>query len=336
MNVKAIALISGGLDSALAARLIKEQGIEIIALNFKTIFCLCDRKTSSGCTNHAYQVANNLGIDLKVINITDEFLKIIENPKHGYGSNMNPCIDCRILKFRKAKEIMQEVGASFIITGEVLGQRPMSQYRHALNIIDKESELEGLVLRPLSAKLLQETIPEKEGWVSKDKLLNFSGRTRKPQIELAKRLDIKDYPCPAGGCLLTDPEFSKRLEELIKHQELNLDNVELLKIGRHFRLAPNTKLVVGRDEKENGRLLDLAKENDYLFFPNEELAGPTSLGRGVFSEESVKLSCSITSRYCDLNGQAQAEIIYRRVPQAEENKISVAVAKENLLADLRI
>ena len=331
--MKAVALISGGLDSTLATKLIKEQGIEIIALNFKTPFCLCDRKSSSGCTSHSRQVAINFGIEFKVVNITEDFFKVIEKPKYGYGSNMNPCIDCRILKFRKAKEFMQEVGAAFIITGEVLGQRPMSQHRQALNIIDKESELTGLVLRPLSAKLLPETIPEKEGWVSREKLLNFSGRTRKPQIELAKRLDIKDYSCPAGGCLLTDPEFSKRIKDLIAHEGLNLNNVELLKIGRHFRLSSTARLVVGRNQLENERLFDLSKESDYLFRPLE-IPGPTALARGEFNTELIRFSGSVVSRYCDLNGRTEVDLIYCYRNKKEILRISPLA--EDSLKSLRI
>lgn len=335
MKIKAIALISGGLDSTLAAALIKEQGIEIIALNFKTPFCLCDKKTSSGCGNQARQVANSLGTELKLINVTNEFFKIVENPQHGYGSNMNPCIDCRILMLKKAKEFMQQINAAFVVTGEVLGQRPMSQHKHALKIIEKESGLEGLVLRPLSAQLLPETIPEKEGWVVRNRLLNLSGRTRKPQMNLAKSFNIKDYPCSAGGCLLTDPEFAKRLKDLLSHEELNLNNVELLKCGRHFRLSEEAKLVVGRDEGENERIINLAQENDYLFLPNDELAGPTSLGRGTFSEDLVRLSCSIACRYCDLNGKTEAKIIYKK-GQGEEKIIRISPIEENQLLRLRL
>ncbi len=334
--MKAIALISGGLDSTLAAKLIKDLGIELVALNFKTPFCLCDRKSASGCTNHSRAVAESLGIAYKTVNATDEFLKIIPHPKHGYGSNMNPCIDCRILKFRKAKEFMQEIGAAFIITGEVLGQRPMSQHRKALEIIDKESGLEGLVLRPLSAKLFNETIPEKNGWVDRDKLLDFNGRSRKPQIELAEVFNIKDYPCPAGGCLLTDPEFSKRLKDLIKHSELNINNVELLKIGRHFRISEQAKLVVGRNELENNRLADLAKEPDYIFMPPEDIAGPTVLGRGVFDDELIAESCSITCRYCDLNGHSALDIVYKALPGKENKSLRVSSFEEGRLIKLKI
>lgn len=331
--MKAIALISGGLDSTLATKLIKELGIEIIGLNFKTPFCLCDGKAGQGCFSHSRRLAQSLGIEFRVINVTDDFLEVVRYPKHGYGSNMNPCIDCRILKFSKAREFMQEAGAAFIITGEVVGQRPMSQQRHTLNIIDRESGLQGLVLRPLSAKILPETIPEKEGWIARERLLALSGRTRKPQIELAKKFGIKDYPCPAGGCLLTDPGFSGKIRDLMKHGEFYLNNIELLKTGRHFRLNQKTKLIVGRNEKENLRLSELKEEKDWLFMP-QVLAGPTALGRGEFDNSLLDLSCGIVSRYCDLNGSLRADIICRKDPRQEVS--SASPCTEERLATLRI
>ena len=339
--MKAIALVSGGLDSRLATHLVKEQGIEIIVFNFKTPFCLCDKKNSSGCHSESLAVARSLALEFKIEHVTDEYFTIIKDPKHGYGANMNPCIDCRILLFKKAKELMQREGASFVITGEVLGQRPMSQHRQALKIIEQESGLEGLVLRPLSAKLLPETIPEKEGWVSREKLLNFSGRTRRPQMALAKNFEIKDYPCSAGGCLLTDPGFSQRMKDLLKYEELNLNNVELLKLGRHFRIAQNAKLIVGRDELENERLASLAKAGDYLFMP-KDIAGPTALGRGVFNTDLIQLSCGITSRYCDLDGRTTADIVYKKiidagtVPEGDCPCIKALPIEERKLISLRI
>jgi tRNA U34 2-thiouridine synthase MnmA/TrmU len=236
----------------------------------------------------------------------------------------------------KARALMQDLQAKFVITGEVLAQRPMSQHRQALEIIARGAGLEGLVLRPLSAKLLPETIPEKEGWVRRDGLLNFSGRTRKPQVELAKSLGIKDYPNPAGGCLLTDPEFANRFKDLISHGELDINNVELLKLGRHFRLMPDAKLIVGRDERENDQLTGLACENDYLFFPTDEVAGPTSLGRGNFNEELIRLSCGITCRYSDLNGLTDTAIVYRRIPEKEGSLLKVFPLKEAELINYRI
>ncbi|MDD5166535.1 MAG: 7-cyano-7-deazaguanine synthase [Candidatus Omnitrophica bacterium] len=315
--MRAIALISGGLDSRLAAKFVKEEGVDIIPLNFRIPFCHRERNNYT----LADEIRKDLGTELKKINLAEDFLEIVKNPKHGYGSNINPCIDCKILMLHKAGELMQGLNAKFIITGEVLGQRPMSQHRDALKIIEKESGLEGLVLRPLSAKLLEETVPERENWINRNRLLSFSGRTRKPQIELAKNLDIQNYPNAGGGCLLTDPEFSKRLKELIAHRELSIDNVALLKVGRHFRISDSAKLIVGRDEQENKELEDLARADDYLFFPGEDLAGPTALGRGEYNDELIELSCRLTSSYCDLNGQAKARIFYRKIP---ENKIEVS------------
>ena len=280
-------------------------------------------------------MAKNLNLKLFSINVSDEYLEIVKNPKHGYGSNMNPCIDCRILLFKKAKEIMQKEGASFVITGEVLGQRPMSQKLNTMRLIEKEADLEGLVLRPLSAKLLGPTIPEKEGWIARDKLLAIVGRSRKEQIALACELGINDYPCPSGGCLLTDPEFSRRLKDLMKHDTFNLDNIQLLKVGRHFRLSNTSKLVVGRNEKENERILNLALENDYLFIPLS-IAGPTALGRGIFNEELIRISGGITSRYCDINDNSVVEIAYKKVPQQEDMLLKASPIEDSRLRELRI
>jgi tRNA U34 2-thiouridine synthase MnmA/TrmU len=331
--MKAIALISGGLDSVLAARLIQDQGIVVIPLNFKIPF---GHKNKRSSISQADIASRNLKRELKTVNLDEEFLEVIKNPRYGFGSNMNPCIDCKILMLAKAKELMPKLKAAFVITGEVLGQRPMSQHKQALKIIEQRSSLEGLVLRPLSAKLLPETIPEKEGWVDRSRLLNFSGRSRKPQMGLAKVLDIKDYPNPAGGCLLTDPQFAQRLKELLLHAELNIENIKLLKLGRHFRIAQDTKLVLGRDEKENGQLVHLAKEKDYLFFPTEDLAGPTALGRGNFNEELIKLACAITCRYCDSNGTMETEIVYKQIPGNEIKISKIPPLPEEQLARLKV
>lgn len=334
--MKAITLISGGLDSTLATRLTQDLGIELIALNTVSPFCLCNRRSSGGCLYGANSVAQALALKLISIDVSEEFIGIVKKPEHGYGSNMNPCIDCRILLFKKAKEAMEKEGALFVITGEVLGQRPMSQKLKTMKLIEKESGLSGLVLRPLSAKVLEQTIPEKQGWIARDKLLAISGRGRREQIALARQLGLNDYPCPSGGCLLTDPEFSRRLKDLMKYQDFNLENIRLLKIGRHFRLNEATKLVVGRNEKENARLLNLARENDYLFMPTNELTGPTSLGRGIFSEELIRLSCSITCRYCDLNGNTNISILYRRISEKENKVFRVSPIEETKLLRFRI
>ncbi|MDI6916340.1 MAG: hypothetical protein QMC80_00910 [Thermoplasmatales archaeon] len=272
---KAIGLLSGGLDSTLAVQLMLDQGIEVIALNFITPFCTCTKK---GCEHDAVRVAKEFGIKIKVIAADEDYIKIIKDPKHGYGKNMNPCIDCRIFMLKKAKEYMEETNASFIFTGEVLGQRPMSQMKHTLKLIEKESGLEGLILRPLSAQFLESTIPEKEGLVNREKLLSIKGRSRKPQMKLAETFSIKDYPCSAGGCRLTDPQFAIRIKEAFEHNEFSLNDIILLKYGRHFRLRSNAKVVVGRNKEENTIIRNIAKEND-LLFEVMEYGSPTALLR---------------------------------------------------------
>ncbi|MCX5711231.1 MAG: hypothetical protein NT060_04680 [Candidatus Omnitrophica bacterium] len=333
--MKAIALISGGLDSTLAAKLTKDLGIELVAFNTISPFCLCNQRSSSGCVHGAGKVAKELGIKLISVNVSEEFIEIVRKPKHGYGSNMNPCIDCRILLFKKAKIAMEQEGASFVITGEVLGQRPMSQKLKTMQLIERESELEGFVVRPLSAQVLEPTIPEKNGWIPRDKLLAINGRSRKGQFALAKEFAIFDYPCPSGGCLLTDPEFSRRLKDVMLHDELTLDGVILLKLGRHFRLSKGVKLVVGRNESENGLLESAGREGDWLLYPKDDLAGPTALLRGGSTQDLIDLSGRITAHYCDLNGSVYADIFYRRAG-GQESCLKASPVDEGLLKSLRI
>ncbi|TET47754.1 tRNA 4-thiouridine(8) synthase ThiI, partial [Candidatus Aerophobetes bacterium] len=255
------------------------------------------------------------------------------NPKHGYGKNLNPCIDCRILMLKNAKKLMEEKGASFLITGEVLGQRPRSQYLAALKIIEREGGLDGLVLRPLSAKLLPLSVPEKEGWVNREKLLEISGRSRKPQIDLADKYGIRDYPCPAGGCLLTDRGFAQRMKDLMTHSEITLNDVELLKTGRYFRLSLQTKLVVGRNKKENERLLRLANTDDICFEP-VEVKGPIGIGRGDFDQTMISLASKIMARYSD--GNDEVRIAYQKLPGKETGSARAKPMKDMELQKLRI
>ena len=303
--MKCIALLSGGLDSTLAVKVILEQGIEVVSLNIKTPFCRCNRL--KGCSFIAKKVVDEFGTGFKFFYMGEEYLRMLENPPHGYGKNVNPCIDCRILMFRKAKEVMEEEGASFIVSGEVLGQRPMSQHKAALGMIEKEAGVEGLVLRPLSAKLFPPSIPENEGWVDREKLLDFSGRSRKPQIELAGHLGVKDYPCPAGGCLLTDISFAGKLKDLIARGGLTLRGVELLKAGRHFRWNGSFKLIVGRNEKENEFLRAKAGGGDMILEPHE-LMGPLALGIGAPEDGDLLRSCRIVARYADGDGKGEVDI----------------------------
>ena len=330
--MKAIALVSGGLDSTLAAGIVKDLGIELIAFNNRSPFCLCNRKKADGsCSHEAGRVSQELGLKLIAINTSVEFLEIVKKPKHGYGSNMNPCLDCRILLFKKAKEAMENEGASFVITGEVLGQRPMSQRLEAMKLIDRESGLEGLVVRPLSAKVLGPTIPEKMGWINREKLLAISGRGRREQMDLALEMGINDYPCPSGGCLLTDPGFSRRLKDLMRYQDLNLGDVNLLKIGRHFRLSPGLKLIVGRNESENNRLEASRKEGEPFFQP-QELAGPSALLMGVIAENSLLETASrIVAKYSD-GATPETKLRYLKNPLQEYTFIVSPIEDVRLVA----
>jgi len=311
MKTKAISLVSGGLDSTLATKVVLDQGIEVIAANFISPFCRCDRKPS-GCRHEAKFVADELGIPVRIVNVTKDFLEVLKSPKHGYGSHMNPCIDCRILMLKKAREMMKKEGASFLITGEVVGQRPMSQRSQTMRLIEKEAGVAGLVLRPLSAKLLEPTIPEEKGWVDRNKLLDISGRSRKAQFALAENFHIKDYPCPAGGCLLTDPAFSKRVRDLVDHNELNMENVSLLSHGRYFRISAKAKLIVGKNEHDNNLLEASFKEDDIFLSPQESMPGASALGRGLFSQEDILLVCRIVSRYFDVKDALQTVGVQKR------------------------
>lgn len=317
--MKAVTLLSGGLDSTLAAKVVMEQGIELEALNFMTLFCTC---THRGATCLASQKAvETLGIPLRVFNVSEEYLSVVKDPRHGYGRNMNPCIDCRIFMLKKAKAYMQDSGAAFIVTGEVLGQRPMSQRKDAMRLIEKEAELEGFILRPLSAHVLPMTIPEKEGWVDREKLLKFQGRSRKPQIKLAEHYGIRDYPCPAGGCLLTDPGFAKRMKDLMLHKpDFSLNDVHLLKVGRHFRFSDGVKLVVGRNEEENQKIETFAHDGDILFkvsgFP-----GPLSLLRGKVNEGDIEKAAAVTAHYSKAKDLGNAEVTCKGVDEDDHRTL---------------
>lgn len=331
MKHRAIALLSGGLDSTLAVRLMLDQGIEVQALNFVTPFCTCNRK--GRC--EARRVAAQFGIPVRVTALTDEFFPLLRTPKHGFGSGMNPCLDCRILMFHKARENLEETGADFVFTGEVLGQRPMSQHLRAMRIIDRESGLEGRVLRPLSAKLLPPTIPERQGIVRREALLGIRGRSRREQMALAKERGIADYPCPAGGCRLTDPGFARRMRDLVTHTlDFDLNEVELLKVGRHFRLSPAAKAVVGRDEEENRRIRLLAKLGDYLF-EVQTWGSPLTLLRGEVDGDGICLAAAITARYSDAPGPGIL-VCYGAADTALEEEIQVSPMGQQELAELRI
>ena len=284
-KIKAVGLLSGGLDSTLAARILLDQEIDVHAINFVSPFCTCTPKTM-GCSAVARAVQQLGNIPLHRVAMGDDYLLMVKNPTYGHGRGINPCIDCRIMKLRKAAEYMREIGASFLFTGEVLGQRPMSQHRRAMNIIDRDSGVGQLILRPLSAELFPPTVPELRGWVDRTKLLGFSGRTRKPQIALAKEKNIADYPCPAGGCLLTDKVMAERLKDYFNHCETpSVKDMPLLKIGRHFRSISGKAVIVARDEAEGEALERLASASKHLFIP-VNFGGPTILSEEPYGDQS--------------------------------------------------
>ncbi|MBK5133357.1 hypothetical protein JJE00_02895 [Candidatus Bathyarchaeota archaeon] len=293
MKTKALVLLSGGLDSILATKIILNQGIEVEAINFTSPFCLCGK---GGCGAHKF--AEELNIPLKTIRVGNEYLKLLRNPKHGYGKNFNPCLDCRIFMFKQAKDYAKEIGASFVFTGEVLGERPMSQHKKAMYLIEQESGLKDMILRPLSAKLLPETPMEKKGLVDRSKLLAISGRSRKPQIKMAKDFEIFNYPCPSGGCLLTYKEFAAKVRDLFKYKKRVVESdIALLKIGRHFRIGLN-KIIVGRNHQENQRLLSSKKITDY-YFEVPDCGGPITLLKGRKTKKIIVAAAGLTAYYSD-------------------------------------
>ena len=248
---KCVVLLSGGIDSRLAVRIMQTQNIEVEAFAFQTIF--------ECCKPYAARAAGELGVRLTVVDQPDDYLEVIKHPQHGYGRGANPCVDCRIYMLRRAWELAQQTGASFLVTGEILGQRPMSQKRPDLALIERNSGPVGLLLRPLSAKLLPPTLPEQQGVVDRERLYDFSGRSRKPLIALAHELGIEDLPQPSTGCALTEPPFGQRVFELLEHNpHATRWDFELLRTGRHFRIDPDTKVVLGRDAQQNEVLRRMA------------------------------------------------------------------------------
>lgn len=326
--MKAIVLFSGGLDSCLVTKIISLQGIKPIALYFKTPFTgKLYRNVKTGILqsreiNVLKRRASQVGAELKVFTTGNEYIEIIRSPRYGYGTNMNPCIDCKIYFYRKAYEIMIEEDAQFLVTGEVLGQRPMTQSRPTLIMMERRAGVEGLVLRPLSAKLLPRTIPQEKGWVREDMLYDIQGRSRYRQMELAKALNVTDYPSPAGGCLLTDPGFSRRLKDLFEHNITEMNDILLLKIGRHFRLSDNAKLIVGRNQSENRIISELVEPGDILL-EVEGYGSPLCLLRGMDAGEYIKISAQICKRYSDARNLPEARVRYWRVDELATRYLTV-------------
>jgi len=349
MPVKGLALISGGLDSALAVKVAQEAGADIEALHFLGPFhtgapagagggggtggtgdaggggggsagagtaaqeAVAQPGRPAAKGRDAALVAAELGVPLHVHEFGDEYFDLLHAPAHGYGRGFNPCIDCRIYQFRIARGYMTKIGAAFLVTGEVLGQRPMSQHRQALDLIERESGLQGYVLRPLSAQLLAPTVPEQRGWVDRALLFGIRGRSRREQYALAARYGLTHFQAPAGGCRLTMPDFARRVRDLVAHGgRLDRLEAERLKVGRHLRLGERARAIVGRNQDENRRIGELGRPGDVYVAVRGHM-GPLALGIGDIDEGALRLLAGVTARYSDAPRDREAEVAYRRV-----------------------
>ena len=307
--VKAVALLSGGLDSTLAVKMLREQGVEVHALNFNTGFCLTDhaRKIRKNgdmkkLRNEALRAGADLDVEVEIVDISQEYLEILTKPKHGYGSGANPCIDCRTFMLKKAREHMEAIGADFVATGEVLGQRPMSQMRPTMDLIEREAGLKGKLLRPLSAKHLPPTQAEQAGLIDREQLGDVRGRSRAGQMSLAEKLKITDYPQPAGGCcFLTDENYAVKFHDFMAHwdglRELKIEDFLILKVGRHFRLHDGLRCIVGRMEGENAFLAHFGAGHWLLTTP--DVPGPNTWVDGEPTDLELETMARLTVRYSD-------------------------------------
>ncbi len=332
MQRKAVALVSGGLDSMLAVKVIQEQGIHVEGINFFTGFCveghthaIRKRDQKKPKRNNALWVAERLGIKLHIIDIVEEYKEVVFNPKYGYGAHLNPCLDCKIFMVKKAKAWMETHGFDFIITGEVVGQRPKSQRRDTMPVVQRDSGIGDRLLRPLCAKNLPPTLPEREGWVDREKLYDFSGRSRKPQMALARKYGIEDYAQPAGGCcFLTDEQYSVKLQDLWRargRKQYEMDDIMLLKVGRHIRPAPEFKLIVSREEGEGNFLQGY--RGRYPSLKTVSHAGPLALIDGTPDEAQLALAARIVARYSQGKNAPEVELEYRE-PQGATRRMKVA------------
>jgi tRNA-uridine 2-sulfurtransferase len=340
---KAVALISGGLDSMLAARVIQNQGVHVEGLNFYTGFCveghthaIRQRDSDRPKRNNALWVAEQLGIKLHIVDVIDEYKDVVLNPRHGYGSHLNPCLDCKIFMVRKAQawSFMEENGFDFIITGEVLGQRPMSQRKQTLPLIARDSGAADRLLRPLCAHHLPETLPEREGWVDRSRLHGFHGRSRKPQLALAREFGFTEWAQPAGGCcFLTNADYSAKLRDLWSSQgrrDYDLDDIMLLKVGRHLRPGPNFKLIVGREDGENQYLEGYRKR--FLTLRLVSHRGPLCLVDGHPDAAGVTLAARILARYSQGREEGRVQVAVER-PDGTGEVLEVTPLAPNEIRD---
>ena len=329
---KVVALLSGGLDSQLAIKMMQEQGFDVSAVAIKTPFC--DFDCGRGCGFEIRERADDLDVNLKTVYLGDEYIEMLKHPKHGIGAGFNPCIDCRSMMFDAAKKHMEEIGAEFIISGEVLGQRPMSQHAPALRTIENESDLVGKIVRPLSAALLPETDPEKDGLIKRENLGMIRGRTRRGQLDMAKKYGIENPPNAGGGCLLTEPHFGIKAKDLFSHtKNPTINDIDLLKIGRHFRLDEETKFIVGRNKDENEMIKAIALPGDILL-EAKDFVGPVSILRGSNAKKHLKFASSVTLRYSDAPNNEQAIVSIKNNDLVEE--ITAESAEEKSYIEFRM
>ena len=329
---KVVALLSGGLDSQLAIKMMQEQGFDVSAVAIKTPFC--DFDCGRGCGFEIRERADDLNVNLKTVYLGDEYIEMLKHPKHGIGAGFNPCIDCRSMMFDAAKKHMEEIDAEFIISGEVLGQRPMSQHKPALQTIEKESDLVGKIVRPLSAALLPETDPEKDGLIKRENLGMIEGRTRRDQLDMAKKYGIENPPNAGGGCLLTEPQFGIKAKDLFSHtKNPTINDIDLLKIGRHFRLDEQTKFIVGRNKDENEMIKAIALPGDILL-EAKDFVGPVSILRGSNPKKHIKFASSVTLRYSDAPDYEKAIVSVQDNDLVEE--ISSESAEEESYIQFRM
>ena len=342
--VKAIGLISGGLDSALAAGLLMELGVQVKGLYFSTGFCKVDHRRAINDPREAVERLRNpglrtgalLGFPVEVVDVAEAYLEVVRHPRHGYGANVNPCIDCRIFMLYKAREVMEQEGADLVFTGEVLGQRPMSQYKKALRLVEKDAGLSGRLLRPLSAHFLEPTLPECDGRLDRKRLLSIQGRSRLPQMALARKLGIDEYAQPSGGCCyLADPNYARRFRDLVAHagdHPITGEDTTLLKVGRHFRLDPQLKLVTGRNEGEN-YFLERYTAGRWTIHPSDR-AGTFALGLGEPDQDQLLLMAAIVARYSQHRDAAAVAVAVAR--ESHRQVLSVAPASQETLQRLML
>ena len=332
-KARAIALLSGGLDSTLAAALTKQLGFGVVGVNFATGFC-----TGQGRCDIVLAAGRDLNIPVRLLDVSDEYLEVVKRPKFGYGSGMNPCLDCRIFMLKKAKALMEEEGAEFVVTGEVLGQRPMSQHYRALKLVAEESGLGDRLVRPLSGRLLPATYPEKKGWVKREDWLDIQGRSRRRQLSLARKLGIRSFTQPAGGCcILLEKTYAARLRDAFDHlgpDRMKKEDFALLRLGRHFRISPKAKVIVGRHQTENAELSGFARGRIKLDFP--DVPGPTALLEGEVSEEELLFAARIAARYADAPPAEEVRVVAFQDGVARELRVKPLSPDDPRLKKLRI